>query len=266
MRRPLVDSATFTNTNRRAVISHMPRKIDFTQFSVESRDKRNFDKQITKTEEFLNLAFYNPLILSFLKFNNISNYMRILNLFFVFIFTGLSSTILAQEYAVDKKATWISLTGSYMSSGGELFEDSFNNKTTTSSLSSSVSHFVAKNFFIGGGVTSSNQSSGGSNARSFSIGPFIGFAFGNSKNTAYPYIDLGLSYHKISLYKGYNSNTDAAGRDLFSDFGVVFPLNSHIGLTFEVGLHAMKLKMQDSSTSKSGNIVSLSAGFAGLIF
>jgi hypothetical protein len=194
--------------------------------------------------------------------------MKKITLLIVLFFIGFSSLIFAQEYAIDKKATWISLTGNFTSSGGTLFEDSYHNKTKTMSFSSSVSHFVSKNFFIGGGLTASNQSSGASFAKSFSFGPLIGYAFGSSKNTAFPYIDLGLSYYEINTYKEFNSNYsyDSGGRDIFSDFGVIFPINSHIGLTFEVGYHSVKLKLEDSSSLKSGNLVSLSMGFVGLIF
>jgi hypothetical protein len=194
--------------------------------------------------------------------------MKILNLLFVLCFTGLSAMLYGQDYAVDKKATLLSLTGSYINSGGSLFEDSYHNKSTTISFSPSVSHFVSKNFFIGGGFATSVQSQGSSTAKSFAIGPVLGYAFGTSASTAFPYFDLGLRYYNLTTDNGYNSNNyDAAGREAFMDFGVIFPIKSHIGLTFEGGYHSLKLKMKDyTKASKSGSIFSLSMGFVGLLF
>lgn len=192
--------------------------------------------------------------------------MKIRSMLLVIFLMVLSFKVYAQQYAVDKKATWLSLTGSFTSSGGTLFEDSYHKKTTTMSLSPSISHFVTPNFFIGGGISSSHQT-GGSEIHSLNIGPFIGYAFGNSENSAFPYIDLGLSYCSLSSNTGYNSNNyGAAGLDVFSDFGVIFPIKSHIGLMCEVGYHAMRLKMINTSSSKSGNILTFSMGFVGLIF
>ena len=175
--------------------------------------------------------------------------------------------IFGQDYAIDKKATMLSLMGSYTSSGGKLFEDANQNNVQTFTLTPSINHFVAKNFFIGGGFETSNQSQGGYSVKSFAIGPVIGYAFGKSDNTAFPYIDLGLRYYSSSSNTGYNNSVSAAGTDVFFDLGVIFPIKDHIGLTFEGGYQSLKLKMSDySHVTKSGNIFSFSMGFVGLLF
>jgi hypothetical protein len=195
--------------------------------------------------------------------------MNFKNILFVCCFAGLSSMIFGQEYAIDKKATMLSLMGSYTSSGGKLFEDASNNNVQTFTLTPSFNHFVSKNFFIGGGLETSNQTQGGSSVKSFGFGPLIGYAFGKSNSTAFPYIDLGLRYYSITSDGGYGYNTSvsAAGTDLFFDFGVIFPIKDHVGLTFEGGDQSLKLKMSDyTNVTKTGNIFSFSMGFVGLLF
>ncbi len=176
----------------------------------------------------------------------------------------LSNFAFSQEFAADKGAVLFAGTGSFISSGDDLFEDGDGNRATTFSLTPTFNYFVAKNIFVGGGMEfiSSTQGDWGNN--SFGIGPQIGYMFGNQESTVFPYIDAGLRLQSMK-YK-YKSLDDekATGTDIFFSAGMIVPLKSHIGLVFEAGYHVMNLKQKE--TKHPGNIFAISIGIAGLLF
>jgi hypothetical protein len=192
--------------------------------------------------------------------------MKTRNLFFIICFIGLSSIGLGQEYAIDKGATFISGTGSILSQGGDLFEDSENNKAKTITISPSINHFISKSFFIGGGIELSNQSQGDYSINSIGIGPQLGYAIGNVNSKAFPYFDVGLRYYSMSIDYGFSDDTQASGTDIFLGFGLLIQIKSHIGLAFEGGYHMIDLKNKDTDESSSGNILSIGVGIVGLLF
>jgi hypothetical protein len=192
--------------------------------------------------------------------------MNLKAIMFIICFARLPFTVSAQQYAIDKKATIISGYGSFMSQGGDLFEDTDGNKGNTFNFQPSIIHFITKNFFLGGSLEFLVESQGDYKSNGVGIGPQIGYAFGGPQSNAFPYLDLGLRYYSMSVDLGSGSDMQFGGSDIALGFGVIVPIKSHIGLIFEGGYHIMSLKDKDTSDNYSGNIFSIGIGIAGLLF
>jgi hypothetical protein len=192
--------------------------------------------------------------------------MKIKTILFVICFIGLSSIVSAQQYAIDKKATIISGSASFISQGGDLYADGDGNNATTFTFTPVVNHFVTKNLFVGGSMEFSTEGQGDYKSNGIGIGPQIGYAFGGPQNKAYPYIDLAILYYSMNESYGGSSNYHYGGSDIAFGFGVIVPVRDHIGLIFEGGYQLLNLKNKDSEDSYSGNIFSIGVGLAGLLF
>ena len=178
----------------------------------------------------------------------------------------LSLTISAQEYAVDKKATIILGTGSFLSQGGDLFEDMDGNKATSFSFTPSINHFITKNLYIGGSLEFTAEAQGDYNLNGVGIGPGIGYAIGGPQSQAFPYLELGTLYYKMSMDYGSGDDYQFSGSDIYLGFGVIIPIKEHIGLIFGGAYHMMDLKDKDFDENYSGNVFSIAVGISGLIF
>ena len=192
--------------------------------------------------------------------------MKIRIILFVLCFSGLSFTVSAQEYAIDKYATIISGSGSFMSKGGVLFEDIDGNNSTNFTFAPNINHFITKNFFIGGGFEFSTESQGDYKAYGKGIGPQIGYAFGGPESTVFPYLDLGIRYYILNYDNGPGDYLRVSGSDISLGFGVIIPVKAHIGLIFEGGYHMLDLSDKENNDSYSGNIFSVGVGISGLLF
>jgi hypothetical protein len=192
--------------------------------------------------------------------------MKIKTSLFLICFFGIWSSVSAQSFAVDKKASIISGSVSFTSQGGEIFEDLDGNKVTSFTFTPNFNHFITKNFFIGGSLELSTESQGDYSSNGFGIGPQIGYAFGGPQSKAYPYLDLGILYYKVNADYGGGDSMQLSGSDILLGFGVIVPIKAHIGLIFEGGYQMLNLNDKDTDSSYSGNIFSIAVGIAGLIF
>jgi hypothetical protein len=191
--------------------------------------------------------------------------MKIKLLIFILCLLACVSNLSAQEFAVDKGATFIAGVASFTSQSGDLFEDYDGNNATTFNLSPSINYFVAKNFFVGGGLEFAYEKQGDYKSNNIGIGPQIGYAFGNENSTAFPFFDVGIRYYGMNIDYG-SDDSKGSGTDIFFGAGVVVPVKSHLGITFEAGYHMMDIKEKESDTSYSGNIFAIGIGIVGLLF
>jgi len=185
---------------------------------------------------------------------------------FIICLCVLSSTISAQEFAIDKKAIIISGSGGYMSQGGDLFEDTDGNKATTVSLKPTVDYFITRKFFIGGGLDFSISSQGDYNSNGIGIGPELGFAFGGPQSKAYPFVQIGILYYKMNADYGSGDDSQFSGSNIFLGCGAIFPVKEHIGVIFSGGYQLLDLKDKEYDKSYSGNIFTVGIGITGLLF
>jgi len=191
--------------------------------------------------------------------------MRTRIILFIILSGWLSSIVNGQQYVVDKKATIISGSASFMSQGGDLYEVDGNNATTFT-FAPNINHFITKNIFIGGSLEFTTESQGDYKSNGIGIGPQIGLALGGPQNKVFPYFDLGIRYYRMK--SDYSSDFDIqfSGSDISLGFGIIVPVKAHIGLIFEGGYHMQDLKAKDYDESYSGKIFSIGIGIAGLIF
>lgn len=182
------------------------------------------------------------------------------------VLVAFCSRSYGQACAVDKGASFITGMASFMSQGGDLFQDNESNRATTLTLSTSVNHFVSNNFFIGGGFEISTQAQDYVKTNSLGIGPQIGYAFGKPGSPVYPYLDAGLRYYRMAVDYGPYGNTKAGGLDIFVSAGLLVPIRTNLGIAIEGAYHMMDLKYQDFHDSQSGNIFSFGIGIVGLLF
>jgi len=192
--------------------------------------------------------------------------MKIKRWLFITCLIGQCFIVSAQQYATDKKATIISGMASFMSSGGDIFEDFDGNKTTTINLTPVISHFITKNFYVGGGIEIAAQAQGNSSYNAIGIGPHLGYMFGGPQSTALPFLDLGIDYYKMNMDYGAGEDSVFSGSNIALGLGVIIPVKTHVGLVFEGGYNMMDLKDRDTNDTMSGNIFSIGIGIVGLLF
>jgi hypothetical protein len=182
-------------------------------------------------------------------------------LIIAFCLTSLTYFANAQEYAVDKRATWLSGTAGFSSHGGDLY----GRRQNTFVLAPSFSHFVVSNFFIGAAAEVGYRSEGNFNSTILGIGPHLGLAGGNLNSTVFPYFAVGVQFHyETSSHYSFSGAQDLHGIDLAFGAGMVATLKAHLGLTFEAAFHL--LNMNISGESVYGNTTSIGIGLTGLFF
>lgn len=182
-------------------------------------------------------------------------------LFCIMVFAVVSSTLTAQQFATDRKATIISGSVSFSNQMGDLFNERPEKTLIRVSFAPNVNRFVLKNFFIGGGLEFLYNQQFNFNSTAIAIGPQIGYTFGNSNRPVLPYVDLGIRYYnmKTQVYK-------LSGSQIEFGFGAIVPLKTHFGLIFQGGYQIVELKRKEFDNNISGRIFSIGIGIAGLIF
>lgn len=93
------------------------------------------------------------------------------------------------------------------------------------------------------------------------IGPSLGYAIGQADSKSYPYLATEIRYYSIGV-----NDQLVSGTDIVVGGGLIIPAREHLGIVVEVGYHIMNLKRDNWKESKSGNIISIGIGVAGLLF
>ncbi len=193
--------------------------------------------------------------------------------FVVFLFSYSNG----QNFAVDKGATCISGMASYINKSGELYEGNGGNQVSRFSISPLANHFIFKNIYFGAGGDFIHEIIGARNFDTFTVGPQIGYAYGDENTPVYPYLSIGGRY----IWSEYDSHyiySKSNGTDFFAALGVIVPIKDHIGLTFEGGYHMIKQSSKvnydnpyiyttdGDFDNKTGTVITLAIGIAGLLY
>jgi hypothetical protein len=191
--------------------------------------------------------------------------MKKAKLFIMLCITMLSNVTYAQEYAVDKGATWFSGMAGFSSQGGEFYSGKGGKRLTTVVFTPSFNQFVVKNFFIGASVELAAQTQGSFDATTLAVGPHLGVAAGNINSTVFPYFSAGIRFYSTSAdYGSFFGSQEYKGTDVVLAAGVTSTMKAHIGLSIEGAFHLLSLS--SGSNSESGNSFSLGIGITGLFF
>jgi hypothetical protein len=167
---------------------------------------------------------------------------------------------LPQEFAIDKGGTIISGTGSFTSSGGDLYEWD-GDRITTIMLTPAVDHFFAPNIALGCRVNYTGQSLGDYSYHAIGIGPSLSYFIGDSGSKSYSFFACGIQY-----YNAGDDDSSILGTEIFISGGILAPIRDHVGIVIEAGYHMMNLKSDDWDESESGNEIMLGIGVAGLLY
>ncbi len=192
--------------------------------------------------------------------------MKHIKILAIGILTILSAAASAQEFATDKSAVIISGSGSFMSQGGDLFEDTEGNKLTNFSFDTGINYFLEKNLFLSANFGFSTQAQGDQSYHGVGLGPGIGYVFSNAASKVLPYVEVGFLYQSMNYDFGSGDNTQFTGSDIYYGFGLIVPIKDHLGLIIGSSYHMMNLNNKDLDDSFFGSTFSVSIGFAGLLF
>lgn len=188
--------------------------------------------------------------------------------FVVFLFSYSN----AQNFAVDKGATCISGMASYINKSGDLYEGSGGGQVSRFSISPIANHFIFKNIFVGVGGDYIHETGGVySSTNTYTVGPQIGYAYGDENSAAFPYLSIGGRY----MWAKYDHNdpyfqSKTNGTDFFASLGVIVPIKDHVGLIFQGSYHMIRQQYESDFNEyeydKNGSVVSLGIGIAGLLY
>lgn len=191
--------------------------------------------------------------------------MKKSSLIFISLFLASGISLSAQNFQVDKGASFISGMGSFVSQGDELYEDRSGNRQTTIRFIPGYSYFLAPNFFIGGSLELLMQKWDENYSNSVAVGPHFGYAFGDEDSDVFPYLSAGGRY--VNQYMDNdiaNNSFNLSGTDFYFGAGTIVPLKKHIGITFEASYHFINLK--ESGVSYTGDVISVGLGITGMLF
>ncbi len=188
--------------------------------------------------------------------------MRTFN-FFTLCVLFLTSNAFSQDYALDKGATILSGTGSFISQGGDLFQDSKGNNSNIFTLVPTINYFIVPNVAIGAGLAYTNYSQGDFNSSSIEIGHSISYFVGDQDSNNYPYFFGAIHYSNSS-----SGRQNISGSDINFGIGLITPIQDrgHLGFVMEAGYHILNLKNDSWSQSVSGNKIAIGIGIVGMIF
>jgi hypothetical protein len=145
------------------------------------------------------------------------------NYLFLLSFLILGQSLSGQEFANDKKATILSLSGNFSSFGGDVFTT--NKNPFSFSFDVAANHFLQPCFFVGGVIDFSLYSDEDQNeVNSIGLGPQIGYMFGDAESIAFPYLSMGLNLYNRNINFKNSDEIDLVGLDYVLGVGVVFEL------------------------------------------
>ncbi len=185
--------------------------------------------------------------------------MKSINLFICSIFVYLfifNVSIYSQSYSTDKGSKIISGSFSFSSAGGDIYENSHEERLTTVELNADFGFFTSPGFEVGGKVLFSNISQGGASYSQIGLGPQLGYFWGDGEKKLHPFVNASFLYVSRS-----NSIT---GSQLYFGGGICFMISDAIGLAGEVGYQVESLSSH--SHSITGDRINLSIGIKAFLF
>ncbi len=198
--------------------------------------------------------------------------MKAAHVFTLFLFCFLTvNTVSSQSFPIDKGSKLLSGSFAFTSAGGDLYENSKDERATTILLNGSFGYFVSQGFNVGGKLLFNRQSQGDYSLTTWGLGPSVSFFFGDENSKAYPFVGATFMYTqtlvKDKYYTGYYEQSveyDYSGTSLVFGGGVCYMLSSAVGLFTEVNYQIDNLSYEDESVS--GNKVNLMIGINAFLY
>ena len=174
------------------------------------------------------------------------------------VFAYTASNAQNNGSATDRGASIVSGSISFSSSGGDLYVGS-GDRLNLFELMPSVVFFASRGIGIGAEGSLSFVSQGDNSATGLSIGPSVGY-YHEGNGSSIPFIAIGASIMRLG--DGDNSETGyrfKAGPGFIAKKG-------HLGVTAQVAYVVDRFKFDGENSATTGNMITLSVGFVGLLY
>lgn len=168
-------------------------------------------------------------------------------------------TLAAQEYATDRGSFILGGSASFVSQGGDLYENLDGDRLNTLTLNPYLLYFITPGLGIGGELALSRASQGDSDATVLGVGPTVAYYFGGPEASVRPFVEAHAAY--LSLDSDFG---DATGWGAGAGAGAAFMLTRAVALTVGAVFEVHNLSIDDFD--EDGNEFRIEAGIAAFLF
>jgi len=203
-----------------------------------------------------------------------------------FLFLGVilslsASVAVAQEFAADKKAIFLTGSAAFSSSDGDLYSYS-GKRLIELNLTATFDYFIVRHVLIGMPVTLHRQYKGDYNiASTLGVGPELGYVYGAAGSQILPYAKVGYLYSVLSSENWLTSYSygligNGIQTDLIFSLGMILLVQKHVGINPQISYHFQRYDADSyyddyyshglGSASETGNILQFSIGLTGLLY
>ena len=169
--------------------------------------------------------------------------------------------VFSQEFALDKGSLLITGTGSFSTSGGDLYKSADNKRLNSIAVIPSVNYFIYPNVFAGLGFAYDRTSQGDASATTIGVGPRVGYVNGDKDSKVLPFFDWGVDYNSSKI-----DDQTISGLSVVIGGGVIVLGSENMGLVVEATWNVAEMKAKDADSPETGNAVTIGIGIAGFIF
>jgi hypothetical protein len=179
------------------------------------------------------------------------------------LITILSSTVNSASFFTDQGSIWTGGSFSYANENIRGVKEPYN----ILMLSPTFNFFPAKYFLVGPAVSwtliSQKNTYGSGN---FSVGPLLGFAYGNNIPVV-PYVISGLEYMHSYYSSTYADETHKSGADGYQipiNAGLMIPLVDGVGIQVQAGFLYYHTRNYTYADKQDLSMISFSIGVCGI--
>jgi len=183
----------------------------------------------------------------------------------------LAGSVSSQSFPIDKGSKLISGSFAFTSAGGDLYNNSKDERETVILLNGSFGYFVSQGFNLGGKILFNRQAQGDYSSTTWGIGPSLSYFFGDENSKVYPFIGITFIYNKTTVKDKYSSGYytqtmeyDYDGTNLAFGGGVCYMLSSAVGIFTELNYQIDNMSYEGNSVS--GNKINLMIGINAFLY
>lgn len=171
-----------------------------------------------------------------------------------------TSTLQAQEHALDARSLQIGGSASFAS----VDDDNFTDRRNTVTLNPRLHYFVIERLALGADLNLSYAKlSDDVSARTIGIGPSVTYYFGGPAATAHPYLSIRASIASVRFESGLQ-DTDGSNRSASGAAGILTMLSRSVGISTELFYETRRQEF-DSQEGDS-NTIGIAVGISAFVF
>lgn len=176
----------------------------------------------------------------------------------LFLLIILNNSSYSQNFAIEKKNTFLTGSISFSSTSGELYTADDNSKTNLK-YNVEFGAFIENGLILAGSFSLNRISSCGESNTQVAIGPRIFYFFGDRTHDTYPFIDGGASliFHRASKVFSEIGN----GTSFHVGAGLCHLVTNNLGLFCE-----LSYEDDEISSTETGKKINITVGISKFIF